>query len=395
MADRYRIDSEKMSLHPLRVAQWLQGRDDWEKAKDVFPIYVEVSPVGYCNHACTFCGVDYMLDRSDKPQLVPDKMKAMLEDMGKHGVLSVMFAGAGEPLLYKPLADVILRADEVGIDTSITTNGVLLNETFAKKALAAKRLRWIKVSINGGDAATYEAIHRSKSGDFEKVIENLKTAVRVRDELGGECTIGAQMVALPETTGTSKDRPLVRQTFPSNIATAGALAERLRDAGIDYLVVKPYSQHLMSERTRVYERTQYEDAAAWARSLEAMSTGSFNVVVRYQTMSSLQEASRGYETCHATPFQWAYVEADGEVWGCSAYLGRDEGGVAYGDDRFRFGNVNERSFSEVWRGDRRRACWDYVRTSLDISECRTNCRMHHVNRYLESVLDPGPHASFI
>lgn len=395
MADRYRIDGEKMSLHPLRVAQWMQSKDDWEKAKDVFPIYVEVSPVGYCNHACTFCGVDYMLDRSDKPQLAPDTLKQMLTDMGRNGVLSVMFAGAGEPLLYKPLADMIHHADSVGIDTSITTNGVLLTEAFSRKALAAERLRWIKVSINGGDAETYGAIHRSKAGDFDRVIENLKTAVRVRREVGGTCTIGAQMVALPETNGTSKDRPLVRQTFPSNIASAAPLAEHLRDAGIDYLVVKPYSQHLMSERTRVYDGTRYEDAAAWARSLEAMSSGSFNVVVRYNTMSSLEEASRGYDKCHATPFHWAYVEADGEVWGCSAYLGRDEGGVAYGDDRFRFGSVNGSSFSDVWRGDRRRACWEHVRTTLDISECRTNCRMHHVNRYLESVLDPGPHASFI
>jgi GTP 3',8-cyclase len=393
VADRFRIDSEKMSLHPKRVAQWLDAREDWEKAKDVFPIYVEVSPVGYCNHACTFCGVDYMLDRPEKPQLRPEVMKAMLTDMAEHGVLSVMFAGAGEPLLYKPLADTLHHCDAVGIDTSITTNGVLMNEAFCRRALTAKRLRWIKVSINGGDAETYQAIHRSKNGDFEKVIENLATAVRIRREVGGTCTIGAQMVALPETRGTSKDRPLIQQTFPSNLDTAGPLAARLRETGIDYLVIKPYSQHLMSERTRVYDGTRYDDS--WARGLEQMSTDTFNVVVRRKTMSSLASDDRGYSVCHATPFQWAYVEADGEVWGCSAYLGRDEGGVHYGDDRFRFGNVSQQSFAEVWRNERRRACFEYVRTSLNIDECRTNCRMHHVNMYLQNVLDPGPHASFI
>ena len=46
MNDRHRIDSEKMSLHPSRVAAWLEARDDWEKAKNIFPLYVEVSPVG-------------------------------------------------------------------------------------------------------------------------------------------------------------------------------------------------------------------------------------------------------------------------------------------------------------------------------------------------------------
>jgi MoaA/NifB/PqqE/SkfB family radical SAM enzyme len=395
MGDRFRIDGEKMSFHPARVARWLDGRDEWEKAKEIFPIYVEVSPVGYCNHACTFCGVDYMLDRPDKPQLPPARMTQMLSDMAEHGVLSVMFAGAGEPLLYKPLADAIHHADAVGIDTSITTNGVLLTESFARKAFEAERLRWIKVSINAGDPETYQAIHRSKPGDFKKVIDNLRTAVRVRREVGSSCTIGAQMVALPEISGTSKDRPLVRQTFPSNVGSAKALAEALRDAGVDYLVIKPYSQHLMSERTRVYEATTYGDANTWTASVEALATPSFSVVVRHATMSSLEDQERGYSTCHATPFQWAYVEADGEVWGCSAYLGRDEGGVRYGDDRFRFGSVRDERFHDVWRGERRKACWEYVRSGLDISECRTNCRMHRVNLYLEAVLNPGAHASFI
>jgi cyclic pyranopterin phosphate synthase len=393
--DRYRIDGEKMSFHPRRVAEWLDARDDWEKAKNVFPIYVEISPVGYCNHACTFCGVDYMLDRPDKPQLAPDVMRALLGNMAEHGVLSVMFAGAGEPLLYKPLADAIVHADAVGVDTSITTNGVLLTEAFARKALVAKRLRWIKVSINGGTPEVYASIHRTKAADFDKVLRNLEAAVKIRRELGSECTIGAQMVALPETAGTDPAHPLVRVTYPSNVATAEPLARRLRDAGVDYLVVKPYSQHLMSEHTRVYEKTKYDEAEAWARELESLSAPGFDVVVRARSMASAASADRGYSKCHATPYHWAYVEADGEVWGCSAYLGRGEEGHQYGDDRFRYGNVNGASFAEVWRSERRKKSWEYVRTELDITECRKNCRMHHVNEYLEVVSNPGPHAAFI
>jgi GTP 3',8-cyclase len=395
MADKYRIDSEKISLHPRRVAQWLDSKDDWEKAKHVFPIYVEVSPVGYCNQECTFCGVDYMLDRPEKPQLKLETMKGLLSSMAESGVLSVMFAGAGEPLLYKGLADAILHADSVGVDTSITTNAVLLTEPFARKAFAAGRLRWIKASVNAGDRDVYAAIHRTKPEDFDKVLRNLEAAVKIKREVGSACTLGVQMVALPETMGTERDKPLVRVKYPSNIATAEPLARRLRDTGIDYLVVKPYSQHLMSEDTRVYSGTSYSDADAWADSLEALSTSTFDVVVRSRTMATATSDERGYDKCHATPFAWAYVEADGNVWGCSTYLGRMEEGRAYGDDRFRYGNVNEQSFADVWRGDRRRTNWNYVRTELDIGECRKNCRMHHVNLYLEEVLHPGPHASFV
>jgi GTP 3',8-cyclase len=395
MRDAFRIDAEKMSLHPHRVAAWLDAAGDWEKAKEIFPLYVEVSPVGYCNHECTFCGVDYMLDRPDKPKLDPATLRNVLSDMAENGVLSVMFAGAGEPLLHKSLADMILHADRVGLDSSITTNGVLLNEAFCQKAFAAKRLRWIKVSINAGDPETYAAIHRTKPEDFERVLGNLRAAARIRRELGSDVTIGAQLVALPETSGTDRSRPLVRVKYPSNVASAENLAKRCRDAGIDYVVIKPYSQHLMSTDSRVYEGTAYADAASWVRGLESISTPTFDVVVRTQTMAFAGSSERGYSVCHATPFHWAYLEADGEVWGCSAYLGRVEQGKTYGDDRFRYGNVNEASFGVIWRGERRRANWEYVQNGLDISECRKNCRMHHVNRYLEAVKNPGPHRSFI
>ena len=51
----FAIDSHKMQYHQDRVRDWLEGRGG-----EVFPIYVEISPVGHCNHRCTFCAVDYI-----------------------------------------------------------------------------------------------------------------------------------------------------------------------------------------------------------------------------------------------------------------------------------------------------------------------------------------------
>ena len=394
MGDPNRIDSEKMSLHPRRVAEWLEGRDDWERAQRIYPLYVEVSPVGYCNHACTFCGVDYMLARPDKPMLAPEVMVRALQEMRAGGVRSVMFAGAGEPLLYKPLAATLKACDAVGLDASITTNAVLLSETFCEEALGLASLRWIKVSLNAGNRETYAAIHKTKPEDFDRVLANLERAVKQRARLGGTATLGAQMVAVPEATGRTR-RSLLQESHPANVHTAMDLALRLRDIGLDYLVIKPYSQHQMSEWTRMYDGVRYGDEAAWIEALESVSTDSFKVIVRKQTMASLESDERGYTKCQATPFVWAYLEADGEVWGCSTYLGREEKGVKYGDDRFRYGNVNEASFDAIWRGERRRANWAYVRNELDVTTCRVNCRMHHVNRYLHEVAEPGPHVNFI
>jgi radical SAM protein with 4Fe4S-binding SPASM domain len=102
-------------------------------------------------------------------------------------------------------------------------------------------------------------------------------------------------------------------------------------------------------------------------------------------MEKLAEEARGYERCLALPF-WSYIDAGGGVWGCSAYLG---------DERFLFGNINENTFEEIWKGEKRSKAMEFVATELDTSECRRNCRMDEINRYLWDIKNPPAHVNFI
>jgi cyclic pyranopterin phosphate synthase len=367
MIDKYSIDSHKLHYHPGRVGQFLAAAEDWEKAKSVYPIYVEISPVGACNHRCTFCAVDYI---GYKARMLESSLLAeRLAEMSALGVKSIMYAGEGEPLLHKKINEIVEATNAAGMDVAFTTNATVLNEAFIERSLPLTS--WIKVSINAGRAETYARIHRTKERDFNRVIDNLKNAVAAKRRYGLKCTIGAQAILLPENASEIPD-----------------LAILCRDViGLDYLVVKPYSHHLFSE-THQYQNLDYGKYLSLAESVRSLSTDQFHVVFRENTMRKhAQPESERYTKCNATPFFWAYVMADGAVYGCSAYLT---------DARFMFGNLVDRSFKAIWEGPEREANFHFVRKKLDIKDCRRNCRMDEVNRYLFNLREGlVEHVNFI
>ncbi len=367
MSDRYAIDSHKLIYHPQRVARFLDAKDDWEQMKKIYPLYVEISPVGACNHRCTFCAVDYIGYKPTRLSL--SAMERALSEMGKQGVKSVMFAGEGEPMLHKEIDRMVMAAHAAGIDTAMTTNASILSDAFVENALPL--MSWIKASFNAGTAASYARIHGTQERDFDRVIANLKRMVEARKQGGFSCVLGAQIVLLPE-----------------NAAEVETLARICRDEiGLDYLVVKPYSQHNFSV-THLYEGVNYQNYTGLRAQLETLNTDRFSVVYRENTMKKHDQSdAHRYQRCHATPAFWAYIMSTGAVYGCSAYLL---------DSRFDYGNINETSFRDIWEGAARQENFRYIREELDINECRLNCRMDEVNRYLDKLVKQDvQHINFI
>ena len=349
----YHIDGTKLAYHPERVAQWLSSKDDWEKAKTLYPLYVEIAPIGACNHRCTFCSVDfigYKAVRQDKTRL-----SEILLEMGGLGVKSVMFAGEGEPLLHKDIDEMVCFAKAARMDVSFTTNGVLLD-----KLETLKNCTWVKVSLNAGKKETYAKIHQTNEKDWDTVWRNLEEGAKRK----GDCTLGVQSVLLPDNSAEMVD-----------------LAKRCRDSGVDYLVIKPYTQSKYGE-SRIYEGLTYENTSM--DEVQKLSTPNFTVIAREKSMAQANKPI-SYDKCQATPYLWAYVMADGNVYSCGAYLL---------DQRFHLGNINEKDFKQIWHGEKRKRNWEFVRKELDISECRKNCRMNASNIFLNSF-GKIPHQNFI
>jgi radical SAM protein with 4Fe4S-binding SPASM domain len=353
--DELRIDSHKLIYHVDRVSEWLRNRV-------ISPIYMEIAPAGGCNHRCIFCALDYI---GYRPLFLKiESLKKSLRDAARCGIKSIMYAGEGEPLLHKDIVDIVNFTKKLGIDVAITTNGVFLTDEIIRKCL--KNISWIRVSFNAGSARTYEKIHRCKKGDFEKALSNLKRAVEYKKKHGLDCTIGVQMLLIPENR---------KETL--------RLAKRLRKVGVDYLIIKPFSKHPMSY-CNIDKNFDYSKFLSLEKRLEKIATKDFGIIFRSHTMKKLKEG-RFYKHCLGLPF-WAYIDAGGDVYACSAYLG---------DRSFVYGNIYKEKFSDILNGRRRKEILDMAATRLDTKRCRQICRLDEINRYLWELKNPGPHVNFI
>jgi len=354
--DKFRIDSHKLMFHPARVSDWLKG-------ENIYPIYAEMSPSGACNHRCVYCALDFM---EYKPRFLDTQMlKTRLTELAGLGLKSVMFAGEGEPFLHRDMPQIAVHAKDSGIDVSFTTNAALF---FPEKAdICLEKTAWLKVSINAGTPKTYAAMHRTKEEDFNIVLRNMEYAAKLKAKRGLSCTLGMQMILLPD-----------------NAAEAETLAKTAKAAGMSYLVIKPYSQHPLS-KTNKYKSVKYTEYAELAEKLRGYNTKDFSVIFRLNTMHKWDEADKPYKRCLALPF-WTYIDAGGNVWGCSMFLG---------DERMRYGNINETPFREIWEGEKRKKSLAYVADCLDAGKCRLNCRMDEINRYLWELKNPSEHVNFI
>ncbi len=351
----YGIDSHKLNLHPDRVAKWLHG-------ENIYPVYMEFSPSGACNHRCSFCTMDFM---GYRPKFLETNIiKERLAELGKLGVKAIMFAGEGEPLLHKDICEISETAKNSGIDISFTTNAVLLSKNKTQRLLPITS--WIKVSCNATSAENYAKIHGTDQKDYDIVLKNMEYAIALRKKENHACTLGFQCILLPES-----QENLVEH------------AKRLRDLGADYLVIKPYTHHPKSLKgSRDVSYSQTKDIEV---ELNNIASDNFNIVFRSETMNRWDSKLENYNKCHALPF-WSYVDSEANVWGCSRHLQ---------EENFLYGNLYEQNYKEIWHGQKRLTSLAWCDKSLDISECHVTCRMEFINEYLHRLKNPLSHDNFI
>ncbi len=353
MAEDIRMDSHKLIYHPDTVARWMKG-------EAIYPIEIEISPSGACNHRCIFCAVDYI---GYEPKfLKKDIILRDISQMSRRGLKSVICSGEGEPLLNKDMPDIANGIKACGVDVAMSSNGVLFTKEKANDCLAA--FSWIRFSVASMEESSYDNIQRGKSGDLDRVKENLEEAVRIKRDKKLKTTLGVQCLLLPD-----------------NMSQLSDMARQLREIGVDYLTIKPYSQHLHSKNTF---QVDYQELLTLEQEIEQYATEDFAVYFRARAMKRVHHEKK-YKQCYGLSFM-THIDAKGNVWPCVAHIGTEE---------FCYGNIYEQSFEKIWEGRKRQEVMQKL-NELDINKvCREACRLDAINQYLRELKHPGEHVNFI
>ncbi|MBD5516686.1 MAG: radical SAM protein [Lachnospiraceae bacterium] len=353
MAENIRMDSHKLIYHPETVSRWLKG-------ENIYPIEIEISPSGTCNHRCVFCAVDYI---GYQPNFLEKSI--ILRDisyMSKRGLKSVICSGEGEPLLNQNMPDIANGIKSCGVDVAMSTNGVLFTKEKIKECLGA--FSWVRYSVASMDKDSYNKIQQGKADDLDKVKINLSEAVRFKRDKKLMTTLGVQCLLLPD-----------------NVGQLPYMAKTLREIGVDYLTIKPYSQHLHSKNKFEID---YEVMLNLEKQLKEYVTDDFAIYFRASAMKKMHH-EKCYKRCYGLPFM-THIDAKGNVWPCVAHIGSEE---------LCYGNINERPFEQIWESSRRQEINERL-SGMDINKvCREACRLDEINKYLHELKHPGEHVNFI
>jgi len=326
-------------------------------------LYIE--PTNNCNLSCRTCirhtwkGPTGFMDMITFNKLI-EGAKAL------SSLKKISFWGFGEPLLHPNIVEMVAQAKQLGVETQLITNGLLLDVKIAK-GLVAAGLDSIVVSLDGANEETNADIRIGSN--LTTVRENINTLREIRNyNRRSKPEIGIEFVVMRR-----------------NVKDLGKLRVLAAGLGASFVFVSnvlPYSEDLKDEILywNSASRISSEKGTEWNPKLYLPPIDNTeNVAEHLSKLMALNEPiinmqtpnqnGRGY--CRFVGDGSLVVRWDGEVSPCAALLysyscyvlGRKKEIINYS-----VGNIKKDDITDIWEKE------DFVRfrdrvLRFDFSPC--------------------------
>lgn len=131
--------------------------------------YLRISLIERCNLRCQYCMPEEGIQLSPKSHLMTyEEILTIAKLFVAHGVNKIRLTG-GEPLIRKDFTTILEQLSSLGVELSITTNGVIVDRFI--DALKKSNVKSINLSLDSLDAGRFKEITRRDN--FEQVYKNM------------------------------------------------------------------------------------------------------------------------------------------------------------------------------------------------------------------------------
>ena len=354
--------SLKAAWHTDAIAEMRQGQQ-------IVPRQVQLIISDLCNQDCHFCSyrsstgfsseqfgeaVNGRVNMNPNRMISLEKAKEILEDCADLGVNAIQFTGGGEPTVHPHHLEIFKHAQDLGLETSLVTNGVILRKGWEN---IYSKMKWIRVSIDAGTAETYASVRRVPSSQFEKALANLSSITQACSET----LVGAGYVITREN-----DHEIVEGV------------RRLQNRAAYVRLAAMFSKMGAGHYEDVYE--DIKERITTAR--DKYETATFKVVDLFgDRIDDLVQNAPDYKFCGYQQFN-CYIGANLKVYRCCTTSYTPQGEV---------GDLTDRAFAEWFDSDEKFKAYE----EFDASTCQV-CQFNDRNRTINYLLQVNPlHVNFV
>lgn len=353
---KYLFDGNKLLWHMPRVEKhFIHG-------EKIYPLHIDIGATKLCNAKCIYC---YGLFQKMSNDIIPwDVLLRLFDAAPDLGIKSITITGDGEPTLNPALYRACELGKLKGLDIGIATNGIALDKEKIKSLLLS--CTWLRFNLSAVDEVGYKSIHGVSK--WKCVQDNIRMAVGLKKELKSNCTIGLQMVLVPQC---------VDQVLPeANWAVKNKL---------DYFVIKQFSDPGCKEMSKFnLDWYDSDSVVSMLGTAELFSNDRTKVIAKWGMIHS--KGKRNYNHCTDCPLLFQ-ISGSGKCYPC---------GFLFGDDRYCYGDLHKNSLKEILDSKRYWEIIKHMRYEFDVhKECKGCCRHDFTNAFMENYLNPPEHLNFI
>lgn len=347
----------------LKFLRYADHIDALRERQVVAPVHIRIKPINHCNHDCWYCAyrvsnltlgedIDY------KDTIPKDKMFEIVEDVIAMGVKAVTFSGGGEPLLYKPLPEVVKRLAEGGVKVATLTNGSNLKGKVADAF--AEYGTWVRVSTDAWDDASFAKSRGINEGEFTRLLKNLSDF----SARGSKCVLGISYIVDED-----------------NCTHLYEACKLLKNAGVNHVKFSGVVVSNSGEENNAYHAKIKGIVTEQIELARTLADDKFSVINHYHELDDRFQKS--YTMCPYLMFL-TVIGAD-----CKVYTCQDKAFTVSGT----LGSIMDQRFRDFWFSEQNKKRLFELDPS---TECTHHCVSHGKNMAIMDLLSIDPdHGPFV